>query len=84
MAITTQKRYYISDYGFANTKDYIFGKTDKLIKKSNYDSYSFDNLISWWKNKAQKRWEKLRAEGRIRKNLEFWNSSNIETLDIIR
>ena len=22
MAITTQKRYYISDYGFANTKDY--------------------------------------------------------------
>ena len=84
MAITTQKRYYISDYGFANTKDYIFGKTDKLIKKPNYDSYSFDNLISWWKKKAQKRWEKLRAEGRIRKDLEYWNSSNIETLDIIR
>ena len=45
MAITTQKRYYISDYGFENTKDYIFGKTDKLIKKPNYDNYSFENLL---------------------------------------
>jgi len=84
MAITTQKRYYISDYGFANTKDYIFGKTDKLIKKPNYDNYSFDNLTKWWKKKAQKRWEKLRSDGRIRPNLEFWNADNIDTLDIIR
>ena len=42
MAITTQKRYYVSDYGFT-TKEYIFGETDKLEKKSNFDNYYFDN-----------------------------------------
>ena len=84
MAITTQKRYYISDYGFENTKDYIFGKTDKLIKKSNYDNYSFENLTKWWKVKAQKRWENVKANGKLRRELEFWNADNIDKLDIIR
>ena len=84
MAITTQKRYYISDYGFENTKDYIFGKTDKLIKKPNYDNYSFENLTKWWKIKAQKRWENVRANGRLRRELEFWNANNIDKMEIIR
>ena len=84
MAITTQKRYYISDYGFENTKDYIFGKTDKLIKKSNYDNYSFENLTKWWKVKAQKRWENVKANGKLRRELEFWSADNIDKLDIIR
>ena len=84
MAITTQKRYYTSDYGFENTKDYIFGKTDKLIKKPNYDNYSFENLTKWWKKKAQKRWENVKANGKLRRELEFWNADNIDKLDIIR
>ena len=42
------------------------------------------HVAHWWKKKAQKRWEKLRSDGRIRPNLEFWNADNIDTLDIIR
>jgi hypothetical protein len=84
MAITTQKRYYVSDYGFANTKEYIFGETDKLEKKSNFDSYYFDNIVKWWKNKAQRRWKSVRADGRLRKDLEFWSVDNIDKIDIIR
>jgi len=84
MAITTQKRYYVSDYGFANTKEYIFGETDKLEKKSNFDNYYFDNIIKWWKNKAQRRWESVRSDGRLRKDLEFWSVDNIDKIDIIR
>jgi len=84
MAITTQKRYYVSDYGFANTKEYIFGETDKLEKKSNFDNYYFDNIVKWWKNKAQRRWESVRADGRLRKDLEFWSVDNIDKIDIIR
>ena len=84
MAITTQKRYYISDYGYENTKDYIFGNTGELIKKPNFDNYHFDNIVNWWKKKAQKRWENIRADGRLRKDLEFWTLDNIDKIDIIR
>ena len=63
---------------------YIFGKTDKLIKKPNYDNYSFENLTKWWKVKAQKRWENVKANGKLRRELEFWNADNIDKLDIIR
>jgi len=84
MAITTQKRYYISDNGYENTKDYIFGNTDTLIKKPNFDNYHFDNIVNWWKKKAQKRWENIRADGRLRKDLEFWTLDNIDKIDIIR
>jgi hypothetical protein len=84
MAITTQKRYYVSDYGYENTKDYIFGKTNTLVKKPNFDNYYFDNLVKWWKIKAQKRWENVKKDGRLRKDLEFWTVNNIDKIDIIR
>ena len=84
MAITTQKRYYISDYGYENTKDYILGNTGELIKKPNFDNFYFDNIVNWWKKKAQKRWENIKADGRLRKDLEFWTLDNIDKIDIIR
>jgi len=85
-SLTTKKRSYSSTYGFANAVDYILGKDDKLIKKENYERYSFDNVVKWWKNKATKRYNKLKEQGRLRTEMEVWNgdASNMEAIDIIR
>lgn len=78
-----RKRFYVSDYGFDNTKDVITGKTDVLKKKDNYDRYNMDSLVQWWKKKATSRWNKLNEEGRLREKLEVWNE-NPDEIDIIR
>ena len=36
--VTTQKRFYMSEYGYANAKDVLLGKTDKLVNAENFDS----------------------------------------------
>ena len=69
-SLNEQKRYYVSDCGYENVKDVILGKSDKLIKKSNHDRYSLNNLTEWWKNKASKRYNTLRSDGRLRTTLE--------------
>jgi hypothetical protein len=84
MAITTQKRYYTSDFGYTNSVDYILGNTKTLTKGENYDKFTFENVIKYWKKKAQKRFENLKADGRLRKELEFWTPQTIDTIDIIR
>ena len=84
MAITTQKRYYTSDFGYTNSVDYILGNTKTLTKGENYDKFTFENVIKYWKKKAQKRYENLKADGRLRKELEFWTPQTIDTIDIIR
>jgi hypothetical protein len=84
MAITTQKRYYTSDFGYTNSVDYMLGKTKTLTKGVNYDKFTLDNVIKYWKKKAQKRYEKLKADGRLRDELEFWTPKSIDTIDIIR
>ena len=80
--IVEKKRVYMGDYGFENSREYILGLTDKLVKKSNYDSYSFDNMIKWWKKKATKRYESLKKDGRLRTELEIWRKD--ANIDIIR
>jgi len=80
--LTEKKRAYVSDFGFENVKEYLNLETDTLIKKENYDRYSFEGVVDWWKNKAQKRYESLKADGRLRKNLETWN--NDSDIEIIR
>lgn len=82
-SLNEQKRYYVSDCGYENVKDVILGKSDKLIKKSNHDRYSLNNLTEWWKNKASKRYNTLRSDGRLRTTLEVWNE-NPDEIDIIR
>ena len=81
-SLTEKKRAYMSDYGFENVKEYMNLETDTLIKKENYDRYSFDGVVEWWKNKASKRYESLKAAGRIRTELETWNKN--ADIDIIR
>jgi hypothetical protein len=80
--LTEKKRAYMSDYGYDNVQDYLNMKTDTLVKKDNYDRYSFDGVVEWWKNKASKRYESLKKDNRLRHDLETWNMN--EDIDIIR
>ena len=82
--ITTQKRFYMCDYGYSNVKDVLLGKTDKLIKGENYDKFKLENLVKWWKNKASKRYKKLVKENKLRVRTEIWNNQTMDTIDIIR
>ena len=80
--ITQQKRFYISDYGYSNVREVIRGDQDELIKGPNWDKFYLENIISWWKKKAGKRYEKLKSEGRFRTEVELWTEDN--DIQIIR
>ena len=81
--LTEQKRAYMSDYGFDNVKEYMNMETNELRKKDNYDRYSFDGVVDWWRRKAVNRFENLKSDGRLRTQLETWNM-NADDIDIIR
>ena len=81
-ALTEQKRYYVSDYGIANFKDIVLGKTDKIVKNENFDKHHLENIIEWWKNKANNRFISLKNENRVRTEIEVWTSGKV--IDIIR
>ena len=81
--LTEQKRAYMSDYGFDNVKEYMNMETDELRKKDNFDRYSFDGVIDWWRKKAANRFESLKSDNRLRTELETWNM-NASDIDIIR
>ena len=81
--LTEQKRAYMSDYGFDNVKEYLNMETNELRKKDNYDRYSFESVVEWWRKKAVNRFETLRNDGRLRTKLETWNT-NANDIDIIR
>lgn len=81
--LTEKKRYYASNYGFSNFADVVMGKTDKLIPdKDNYDKFHLENIIGWWKKKASNRFESLKSDNRIRKDIEVWTID--KNIDIIR
>jgi len=84
IGLNTQKLQYFSDYGFSNVVDYVNGKVDSLEKKPNFDNYELENVINWWKKKAQKRFDSLKSDGRIRYDMEVWKADNLEGIDIIR
>ena len=60
--LTQKKRFYISDYGYGNVREVINGEQDKLVRGQNWDKFYLDNILAWWKKKATKRYEKLKAE----------------------
>jgi len=82
--VTTTKRFYMSEWAFANTKDVLLGKTDKLEKAENFDRFELPEIIYWWKKKATKRYNNIVADGRLRKELEIWNKDTMNTINIIR
>ena len=83
-SVTTQKRFYMSDYGFENARDVLLGKTDKLIKGQNYKKHDLENIINWWKKKATSRYNNLKASNKVREELEVWNADTMNKIDIIR
>lgn len=82
--VTTQKRFYMSEYGYENAKEVLLGKTDNLTKAQNYDSFELENVVKWWKKNATKRYNKMISQNKIRKELEVWNKDTIDKIDIIR
>ena len=82
--VTTQKRFYMGEYGYANAKDVLLGKTESLIKADNFDRFELDSIFEWWKKKATNRYNKLMADNKVRKELEVWNQDTMNKIDIIR
>ncbi len=82
--VTTQKRFYMSTYGYENARDVLLGKTNVLTKAENYDRFELENIVTWWKKLATKRYNNIISDGRIRKELEVWNKDTMDKIDIIR
>jgi len=61
-------------------------KAKSLTEKKRYYfskfGYEPEDVIEWWKKKASKRYDKLVSEGRLRTELELWESG--KDLEIIR
>ena len=67
----------MSEYGYANAKDVLLGKTDTLTKAENYDRFELENVIKW-----SKRYNKMIAENKVRDKLEVWNQNTMNEIDI--
>lgn len=80
--LTQKKRFYISDYGYSNVREVILGEQSELIRGKNWDKFYLENIISWWKKKSTKRYEKLKSEGRFRNKVELWTDD--DHIQIIR
>jgi hypothetical protein len=81
--LTEKKRSFFSTYGYDNVPQYLNMETDTLVKKDNFDRFELESVIDWWRNKAGKRYESLKSDGRLRSVVETWNT-NAEDIDIIR
>ncbi len=80
--LTQKKRFYISDYGYSNVREVLLGEQDKLVRGQNWDKFYLNNIISWWKKKASKRYDKLKREDRFRNKVELWTQD--DDIQIIR
>jgi len=81
-SITQKKRFYISEYGYSNVREVILGEQDKLLRGPNWDKFYLENVITWWRKKASKRYEKLKEENRFRTKVELWTDD--DDIQIIR
>jgi hypothetical protein len=81
-ALTQKKRTYFCEYGYSNVREVILGEQNELIRGPNWDKFYLENIISWWKKKAAKRYEKLKEEGRFRTKVELWTDD--DEIQIIR
>ena len=80
--LTQKKRFYISDYGYGNVREVINEEQDKLVPGQNWDKFYLENIISWWKRKATKRYETLKKDNRFRDKVELWTED--DDIQIIR
>jgi len=82
LALTERKRFYVSNYGVENYVDIVNGKTDTIKKAENWDRFELENVVTWWKKHATKRFNNLKSDGRLRTELEIWSKES--NIDIIR
>ena len=80
--LTQRKRSYSSDYWYGNVREVLLGEQDTLVPGQNWDKFYLENIISWWKKKAGKRYEKLKKEDRFRDKVELWTED--DDIQIIR
>ncbi len=80
--LTQKKRFYISNYGYENVREVICGEQETLVRGPNWEKFHLENIISWWKKKSTKRYEKLKREGRFRTKVELWTDD--DDIQIIR
>ena len=81
-SLTQKKRTYFCEYGYSNVREVILGEQEELICGPNWDKFYLENIISWWKKKATKRYEKLKQENRFRTKVELWTDD--DDIQIIR
>jgi hypothetical protein len=81
-ALTQKKRTYFCEYGYSNVREVILGEQEELVRGPNWDKFYLENIISWWKKKATKRYEKLKEENRFRTKVELWTDD--DDIQIIR
>ena len=82
LSLTQKKRSYFCEYGYSNVREVILGEQEELVRGPNWDKFYLENIISWWKKKATKRYEKLKAEDRFRTKVELWTDD--DEIQIIR
>ena len=82
LSLTQKKRTYFCEYGYSNVKEVILGEQEELVRGPNWDKFYLENIIAWWKKKATKRYEKLKAEDRFRTKVELWTDD--DDIQIIR
>jgi hypothetical protein len=80
--LTQKKRTYFCEYGYSNVREVILGQHTELVRGPNWDKFYLENIISWWKKKAAKRYEKLKEENRFRTKVELWTDD--DEIQIIR
>jgi hypothetical protein len=83
MKAKTKKRYYYSDFGFDNVKEHVNSNGEIPLREGqNFHKHELEYMFEWWKKKAQKRWEKLNSEGRVRSKLEVYTEESIENKEV--
>ena len=82
LSLTQKKRTYFCEYGYSNVREVILGEQEELVRGPNWDKFYLENIIAWWKKKATKRYEKLKAEDRFRTKVELWTDD--DEIQIIR
>jgi hypothetical protein len=83
MKAKTKKRYYYSDFGFDNVKEHVNSGGDIPLREGqNFHKHELGYMFEWWKKKAQKRYEKLRTEGRIRTEMEVYTEESIDNKEV--
>ena len=87
MKAKTKKRYYYSNFGFDNVKEHVNSNGEIPLREGqNFHKHELEYMFEWWKKKAQKRYEKLKAEGRIRTEMEVYTEERINNrvVDMVR